>query len=351
MAGGTGGHIFPALAIAKALSTKGHEVLWLGSKQGMENSLVPDAGFTIYTMSITGLRGKGLLRWFFAPIRLLRAIVDALQLFRRHRPDVVVGMGGFVSGPGGVASFLLGVPLVIHEQNSVAGLTNRLLQHLAVKVCCAFPQVFNKRGEKYTVTGNPVREDILQLPPLVQRYAQRQNTDLHLLILGGSLGAKTLNEKVPKAITRLLAEGKTYQVWHQCGKKHWQSDKPLYPEKEEIRVEPFITDMAAAYAWADVIICRAGALTISEIAAAGCASLFVPYPYAVDNHQYYNALYMQQAGAAEIVQDSELNVTWIYNYLMRCQRQQLLQQAIIAQSLAKPDATQLIVEYILTAKR
>ncbi|MFO7604085.1 MAG: undecaprenyldiphospho-muramoylpentapeptide beta-N-acetylglucosaminyltransferase, partial [Gammaproteobacteria bacterium] len=280
MAGGTGGHIFPALAVAHELRQQGHRVTWLGTPHGMEARLVPQAGYAMEYISIQGLRGHGVARWLLAPFKLLGAILQALRILSRQRPHVVLGMGGFVAGPGGVASWLWRCPLVIHEQNAAPGLTNRLLARLATTVLQAFPNSLPKAR----LTGNPVRDSISRLAPPEQRYAQRQDA-LRILILGGSQGALILNQIVPAALARVGAQP-PLQIWHQCGERHLQATLETYADAGvHARVAAFIDDMAEAYAWADLVICRAGALTIAELAAAGVAAVLIPFPHAVDDHQ------------------------------------------------------------------
>ncbi len=304
MAGGTGGHVFPALAVARALHSRNESVVWLGSVQGMEARIVPAEGIPLETIRVGGLRRKGAMTWLAAPWRLLIALADALRVLRRRRPRVVLGMGGFAAGPGGVAAWLLGRPLVIHEQNAVAGLTNRLLAGIAREVLTAFPGSFSA-SRKARVIGNPVRQEIAALPPPRARLAGRSGA-LHLLVLGGSQGARVLNETVPAAVASLSA-GAALQIWHQTGTATMELAQDAYRNAGvQARVEAFITDMAAAYAWADVVVCRAGALTVSELAAAGLPAVLVPFAGAVDDHQTRNAAFLVEAGAATLVAQAEL---------------------------------------------
>lgn len=305
MAGGTGGHVFPALAVARALHSRNESVVWLGSVQGMEARIVPAEGIPLETIRVGGLRRKGAMTWLAAPWRLLIALADALRVLRRRRPRVVLGMGGFAAGPGGVAAWLLGRPLVIHEQNAVAGLTNRLLAGMAREVLTAFPGSFSA-SRKARVIGNPVRQEITALPPPRVRLAGRSGA-LHLLVLGGSQGARVLNETVPAAVASLPA-GAVLQIWHQTGAATMELARDAYRNAGlQARVDAFITDMAAAYAWADVVVCRAGALTVSELAAAGLPAVLVPFAGAVDDHQTRNAAFLVEAGAATLVAQAELS--------------------------------------------
>jgi UDP-N-acetylglucosamine--N-acetylmuramyl-(pentapeptide) pyrophosphoryl-undecaprenol N-acetylglucosamine transferase len=342
MAGGTGGHVFPALAVAHYLTERGHQVSWLGTQRGMEAELVPANGFEIDTISIAGLRGNGLLGWLAAPLRISRAIIQALGVMRRRRPQAVLGMGGFVTGPGGVAARLSGRPLLIHEQNAIAGLTNRLLSRIANRVLEAFPKTFS--GLKVSHTGNPVRSDIAALASPEQRFTGREGP-MRLLVVGGSLGALALNEMIPQALATMPKEQRP-EVHHQCGKRHFDVTSAAY-EKAGVdgEVMPFIDDMAAQYEWADLVICRAGALTVSELALAGVASILVPYPYAVDDHQTANGCFLVEQGAAQLVQQRDLTAESLAEMLngfcgdLVEGRKQLLAMAGNARRLATPEAT------------
>lgn len=303
MAGGTGGHVMPALSLAQALSAQGVEVEWLGSPKGIENRLVPEAGITLHTIAISGLRGNGLAGWLKAPLNLSRAVHQSRRIMAVFKPHVVVGLGGFASGPGGLAAKTLGIPLVIHEQNAVAGLTNRVLSRLATRTYAAFPQAFGQRAE---VIGNPVRDEIAALgntPRDVPTMAARR---LRLLVVGGSLGAVALNERLAPAIAQLSSTQRP-EIRHQAGKARDSDTAALYAEQGiEASVVPFIDDMAAAYEWADLVVCRAGALTVAELAAAAKPSLLVPFPFAVDDHQRVNAQVLVEAQAALCIIQSEL---------------------------------------------
>jgi UDP-N-acetylglucosamine--N-acetylmuramyl-(pentapeptide) pyrophosphoryl-undecaprenol N-acetylglucosamine transferase len=352
MAGGTGGHVFPALAVARELKARGAEVSWLGTRRGLEAEVVPAAGLHIDYIDIAGLRGKGMIGWLLAPWRLAVALGQALRIVARRRPSAVLGMGGFVTGPGGVAAKLRGVPLIIHEQNAIAGLTNRLLSRIADRVLEAFPGVFSGKAVKHT--GNPVREDIMQLPAPAERYTGRQGP-IRLFVLGGSLGAQVFNETLPKALALLPAESRP-TVQHQTGKRNFAHTELQYAQAGvEAELLPFIDDMAALYEWADLVLCRAGALTVSELAVAGLPALLVPYPYAVDDHQSANGRYLSEAGAAELLPQSTLSAESLAAVLNAyCEspehgRGRLLEMAEKARALAKPEATQRVVEICLAA--
>jgi UDP-N-acetylglucosamine--N-acetylmuramyl-(pentapeptide) pyrophosphoryl-undecaprenol N-acetylglucosamine transferase len=296
MAGGTGGHVFPALAVARALRERSREVVWLGTRRGIEARLVPAAGIPVEWIEIEGLRGRGAGRWLSAPIRLARAVLQALAVLRRLRPGVVLGCGGFVSGPGGLAAWLTRTPLVIHEQNAVAGMTNRWLARLADTVAEAFDGSFGP-GRRAVVTGNPVRREIESLPPPAERFAGRSGP-LRLFVFGGSQGAAALNRLVPRALARLPA-GLRPAVLHQAGSHGAAETAALYRELGvEADVRAFVDDMAGAYATSDLAVSRSGALTVSELAAAGLGALLVPFPAAVDDHQTKNAEWLVRAGAA-----------------------------------------------------
>ena len=347
MAGGTGGHVFPALAVAEALRSEGRELRWMGTRNGIEARLVPAAGIAIDWLSVQGLRGKGRMALALAPFRLLQACWQALVILRRQRPAAVLGMGGFASGPGGLMAWLLRIPLVIHEQNAIPGLTNRLLARFAKRVFCAFPQAASElpRAE---VVGNPVRSDIAALPDPEERYAARDGEPLHLLVVGGSLGARRLNLTLPEALAR-MDRSRRPMVRHQCGPKNESDCREAYRSLDiDAEILPFIDDMAAAYAWADLVICRAGALTVSEIAAAGVAALFVPYPHAVDDHQYANAQYLVEAGAADVQRDEDFEPQWLEQYLTtNSDREALAHRAIQARALARTDADRRVAQALI----
>ncbi|MEJ2643761.1 MAG: undecaprenyldiphospho-muramoylpentapeptide beta-N-acetylglucosaminyltransferase [Gammaproteobacteria bacterium] len=350
MAGGTGGHVFPALAVAERLRADGVSVVWLGTHRGLEADVVPRAGLPIEWIRVSGLRGKGLGRRLSAPFMLLLALIQAFAVLLRVRPQAVLGMGGFVTGPGGVAAWVLRRPLLLHEQNSVAGLTNRLLVPLATRLMEAFPGAL-PASRKPVLTGNPVRDDIAALPAPEMRFADRTGA-LRLLVLGGSLGARALNETVPAALQQQPPESRP-TVWHQCGRLHADAARESYRQAGvEARVEPFITDMAEAYGWADLVLCRAGALTVAELSAAGLGAILVPYPYAVDDHQTSNARYLADAAAAVLVPQNELTAQRLATLLVEHgERGHLLAMARNARGLARPDAAREVAALCLAAAR
>lgn len=334
MAGGTGGHVFPGLAVADLLRERGWKVVWMGNPNGMEAKLVPSRGYEMAWVKFTGLRGKGLLRKLQLPFSLFSACRQAWREIRRVRPDVVLGMGGYISFPGGLMARLAGCPLVIHEQNSIAGLANRVLAKFATRVACGFPQAL-----PYGVwLGNPVRAEIARLDPPAERFAARvDGSPLRLLVLGGSLGAAAINERVPQGLA-LLPEDERPEVVHQAGAKHLEQLQNNYQAAGvAANCVAFIDDMAGAYAWADLVLCRAGALTVAELAAVGVASILVPFPHAVDDHQSANARFLASAGGAFLLAQNEMtaeSISLIRNYT----RGQLLQMAERARAQAKPDA-------------
>jgi UDP-N-acetylglucosamine--N-acetylmuramyl-(pentapeptide) pyrophosphoryl-undecaprenol N-acetylglucosamine transferase len=338
MAGGTGGHIFPALAVAHKLSDAGWRVVWLGNPDGMEARLVPQHGFEMVWVKFSALRGKGLLRKLLLPLNLLRGFWQGLKAIRQVRPNVVLGMGGYITFPGGMMAALTGVPLVLHEQNSVAGLANKVLAGVADRIVTGFPEVL-KKGDW---VGNPVRPEIAKIAPPAERFAERGGA-LRLLVIGGSLGAQALNEMVPKGMA-LLGEAEQPQIVHQAGEKHIDALKANYAAVGvQAHCVSFIDDMAGAYEWADLVICRAGALTIAELAAAGVASILVPFPHAVDDHQTGNAKFLVSVGGAFLLPQTDLtpeSIALIRNY----SRGQLLEMAEKARSMAKPDATEAVAQ-------
>jgi len=339
MAGGTGGHVFPGLAVADYLRSQGWRVGWMGNPDGMEARLVPTRGYEMAWVRFGALRGKGLLRKLLLPFKLLFAFARSLATLARVKPNVVLGMGGYVTFPGGMMAALTGLPLVVHEQNSIAGLANRVLSHLAKRVGTGFPKALPKAEW----TGNPVRADIVALPPPGSRYPGRTGP-LKVLVVGGSLGAQALNETVPAALA-LLTEAERPVVTHQSGARHLDALRAAY-EQAGIRAElvDFIDDMAARYAEADLVICRAGALTVAELAVVGVASLLVPYPHAVDDHQTGNARFLANADAALLVPQSEFTAATLASQLRTLTRSQLLAMAQKARALAKPDATRAVAE-------
>lgn len=346
MAGGTGGHVFPALAVARALRADGWEVVWLGTATGLEARIVPQDGLTLETVEVSALRGKGLRALLVAPFRLAGALRQALRVIRRVRPAAVLGMGGYATGPGGIAAWICRRPLLVHEQNAVAGLTNRILARLARRVLTGFPDAL-PRGEW---CGNPVREDITMLPPPETRMAGRSGP-LRVLVLGGSQGARILNTMVPLAIAA-LADDERPDVRHQCGERlHGEAVASWRAAGVDVTPEPFIDDMAAAYAWADLVICRAGALTIAELAAAGVGAILVPFPGAVDDHQTHNGRFLADAGAAELVPQPELDSARLVSTLRRLagDRARTIAMAKAARGLARPEATASVADACVAA--
>ncbi|HKZ73319.1 MAG TPA: undecaprenyldiphospho-muramoylpentapeptide beta-N-acetylglucosaminyltransferase [Steroidobacteraceae bacterium] len=347
MAGGTGGHVFPALALARLLRSRSFEVVWLGTRRGLEAKVVPQERIPMEWLTVSGLRGKGALTLLAAPFRLTLALLQALRVMRRHRPAVVVGLGGFVTGPGGVAAWLTGRPLLIHEQNAVAGFTNRCLARLAREVLEAFPDSF--RGEVTArAIGNPVRADISAVPPPSERFAHRSGP-IRVLVIGGSQGATRLNAVVPYALAR-LAGSIAFEVRHQAGQRWHEAARQSYASAGvRAQVTPFIDDMAEAFGWADLVICRAGALTISELAAAGVGAVLVPFPAAVDDHQTHNARYLVAEGAAVLIPDRELTAERLADELARlcAGRGKLLAMAERARLLARPRAAEELAETCL----
>ncbi|HWS73840.1 MAG TPA: undecaprenyldiphospho-muramoylpentapeptide beta-N-acetylglucosaminyltransferase [Quisquiliibacterium sp.] len=334
MAGGTGGHVMPGLAVAQRMRQRGWRVLWMGNPTGMEASLVPKHGIEMRWVRFGGLRGKGWATRLMLPLNLLRAFWQALRALRESRPGVVLGLGGYIAFPGGMMSSLLGIPLVLHEQNSVAGLANRVLARVADRVLVAFPGALP--GAQWC--GNPVRAEIADVAPPEQRFAGREGA-LRLLVVGGSLGAQALNEIVPRALA-LLAPAERPVVTHQSGKAHRAALEANYRQAGvEATLVDFIDDMAAAYAGADLVVCRAGAMTVSELAAAGVASVLVPYPHAVDDHQTGNARFLSERGAALLVPQAELDPQRLADLLRGLTRERLLAMAQRAREAAPPDAS------------
>jgi len=346
-AGGTGGHVYPGLAVADYLRDQNVKVTWVGTEKGLEHRVVPAANIPLEIISISGLRGKGLLNLFFVPFKLVVAIVQVINIFIRIKPDVVLGMGGFVSGPCGLAAFILRKPLYLHEQNAIPGLTNKVLSHMATTVMQAFPNSF--KGDKNIIAlGNPIRKDISNITNPEERMAERKDK-IHVLIVGGSLGAQALNENVPQALSEVTKELQP-AIWHQTGKNKLESTIKNYKKVNiDARVTEFIENMAEAYAWADLVICRAGALTISELANAGVAAILVPYPYAVDDHQTANATYLTKVGAAILIQQEQLapKLKETLAELLQAGRTKLIDMAKAARELSKPNATQAVAEICL----
>jgi UDP-N-acetylglucosamine--N-acetylmuramyl-(pentapeptide) pyrophosphoryl-undecaprenol N-acetylglucosamine transferase len=339
MAGGTGGHIFPGLAVAEALRAKGWQVQWLGAPNSMESRLVPPRGFELQTIDFSGVRGKGLLTLALLPLRLLKAFWQSIQVIRRVKPDVVVGLGGYISFPAGMMAVLLGKPLVLHEQNSVAGLANKVLASVADKVFTAFPKVLAKG----LWVGNPLRTEFLQQAEPAERFVGRSGP-LNLLVVGGSLGAKALNDVVPQALAKIPIS-KRPTVIHQSGEKQIDALRANYAAAGvQATLTPFITNTAEAFARADLIVCRAGASTVTEIAAVGAAAVFVPFPFAVDDHQTLNARFLSDQGAAKIVVQKDLNADFLAQLLLKSELTELLAIAQKAKNMQKIHATQAVVE-------
>lgn len=336
MAGGTGGHVFPALAVARELRGRQCEVQWLGTRNGIEARVVPANDIPLNFLEVTGLRGKSVKTLLQAPWRILKAVSAAKKILQEFQPNLVVGMGGYVSGPGGIAAWRLGIPLVVHEQNARAGTTNKWLARFATRVLSAYPNVLPNAQ----CIGNPVRDDIANLPEPTQRFAQREGV-MHLLVLGGSLGAQAINERVPAALGQ-VDSGVAIVVRHQCGEAHFDQTAASYKEhKVEGGVVAFIEDMASALAWADLVVCRAGALTVSELSAAGVASILIPFPFAIDDHQTANAQWLAEQGAAQVRQQSDLSTQELADLIMSYSqdKETLVRMAVAARAAAKPNAT------------
>lgn len=343
MAGGTGGHVFPGLAVADLLHSEGWTIHWLGTADRMEARLVPEHGYPLHTISISGVRGNGIRRLLAAPFKIANAVRQARRILKETQPHVVLGMGGFAAGPGGVAARMAGIPLVLHEQNAAAGMTNRLLARIASKVLMAFPGAF-EQGE---VVGNPVRPDVIALPAPAERISLAPQP-LRLLVVGGSLGAKVLNDTLPAALAQVNAP---VAVRHQCGKGNSEAVRTAYQAKGvQADVSDFISDMAAAYGEADLVVCRAGALTVSEVAAAGLGAIFVPLPHAVDDHQTKNAQALVNEGAALLMPQAGLTPAALAQQLEQLagNRERLQQMAVKARQLAITDAAAQVAQCLRT---
>lgn len=339
MAGGTGGHVFPGLAVAQQLIKEGWQVEWLGTADRMEAQLVPQYGININFIKISGIRGKGILTKLIAPWQIVKAVMQARRIIKNYQPDVVLGMGGYVSGPGGLAAKLAGIPIVLHEQNGVAGLTNQWLAKIATTVLQAFPSAFKHAK----VVGNPVREDVLALPDPSIRLTHRTGP-IKILVMGGSQGAKILNDIVPIAFKQLT---KNYVICHQTGKGAKEAVLSAYSDADlaESHVVEFIDDVAAAYDWADLVICRSGALTVSEIAAVGLGAIFIPFMHK-DRQQYWNAKPLQDNGAAIIIEQMDFSVEKLLDVLKSLDREKLLDMAIKAKSSAIIDSSKQVAQAI-----
>lgn len=345
MAGGTGGHVYPALAVADDLIQRGIPVVWMGTKKGIEARLVPQAGIDVDWLSMSGLRGKGILALLLAPLKIVMACYQAMKIINKRKPSVVLGMGGFVSAPGGLMSWLLRKPLLIHEQNAVPGMSNRILSKLANISMVAFPGSFKTASVH---VGNPVRNDIAMLAPPAERSSAKSGA-LRVLVFGGSLGAARLNELVPQVFAKLIEE-KELQIKHQTGPGHFEQTRENYSHLNlKAEIVEYVEDMASMYAWADLVICRAGAMTVAELAAAGVASILVPYPYAVDDHQTFNAKYLSDAGAAVLMQQKDLNVDSLLVVMKGIDRVKALEMSEKARALGMTDATRLVADACLKA--
>lgn len=347
MAGGTGGHVFPALAVADELRKHGVPVVWLGTRKGIEAKLVPAAGYPVEWIKVGGVRGKSFVTRLLAPLHILYACYQSMRVMSRVKPCAVLGMGGFASGPGGLMAWLMRIPLLIHEQNAVPGMTNRLLAKIAGTVMVAFPGAFNKQTRH---VGNPVRDSILQLPAPDVRF-NSHNEALRVLVIGGSLGAVSLNQVMPEAVSRIPEVARPVII-HQTGERNLEQCQQQYDQlgvKAEVRA--FIDSMEEAYAWADIVVCRAGAMTVFELAAAGVGAILVPYPYAVDDHQTSNARYLEAAGAAIIVQQQDLDADALCTTLQQfaADRDRLLSMARRARELAMPKAADDVAQACMLA--
>lgn len=341
-AGGTGGHVYPGLAVARALKEQNIPVIWMGTPKGLEARVIPEADFEMVYLSINGLRGKGAATLLAAPFKLTGALFQSLMIMIKVKPSAVLGMGGFVAGPGGLVAALMGKPLLIHEQNAIPGLTNKLLSKVSKKILEGFPGTFpSKNTNKVLGVGNPVRKDIAAIDKPTTRLGDRWG-HIHVLVFGGSLGAQVLNEMMPRALDEMPLD-KRPVVRHQAGKNKDKSTNNLYKELDvTAEVTPFIEDMAEAYEWADLVICRSGALTVAELAAAGMASVMVPYLHAVDDHQTANAKYLSESGAAVLMPQKDLNADSLSAVLMDLcsDRNKLIEMSVKAHRLAKPEATE-----------
>jgi len=345
MAGGTGGHVYPALAVASELKQRGIPVVWMGTKKGIEARLVPEAGIEVDWLGMSGLRGKGVFTILLAPLKIVMSCYQALKILYKRKPAVVLGMGGFVSAPGGLMAWLTHIPLLIHEQNAVPGMSNRLLSKVANKVLEAFPGSFKAKAVH---VGNPVRKSITELSSPLQRNKERGDA-LRILVFGGSLGAARLNEIVPQACAS-VSEFSDLQIKHQAGPGNFDQTRMNYAHLNvKAEVLEYIDNMVEMYSWADLVICRAGAMTIAELATAGVASILVPYPYAVDDHQTYNAKYLSDVGAAILLKQDDLNVSSLVKILKKMNRENTLEMANKARQLGMPESTNLVTEACLKA--
>ncbi|CAA6816328.1 MAG: UDP-N-acetylglucosamine--N-acetylmuramyl-(pentapeptide) pyrophosphoryl-undecaprenol N-acetylglucosamine transferase (EC [uncultured Thiotrichaceae bacterium] len=338
-AGGTGGHVYPGLAVARALMDKNIPVVWMGTHKGLEARIVPEAGIEMAWLEVSGIRGKGVGALLMSPFRLIKAMSQSYKILKKHRPAALLGMGGFVAGPGGLMASLMGIPVLIHEQNAVAGTTNKLLSRFATEIFEGFPGTFHAKREAIP-TGNPVRTDIANIASPEERIKGHDGI-FKVLVIGGSLGAKILNETVPRALCQLPKEAHI-QVVHQAGETTLELAQKTYEAAGvEAHIVPFVEDMAGAYAWADIIICRSGALTVAEVAATGLAAIMVPYPHAIDDHQTENARYLADAGAAVVIPQDKLTYDVLAEVLEGLMRapEELVAMSVRSRTLAKPEAT------------
>ncbi len=346
MAGGTGGHVIPALSVARQLKNKGYQVHWLGSVKGIENELVVDAGHKLHRISISGLRGNGALKLLMAPLQLLKALWQTFKVYRQVKPVMALGMGGFASGPGGLMAKISRVPLVVHEQNAIAGMTNKILSGRANTLLQAFDNTFKARKNLHAV-GNPVRTSIIEIQNPEQRLQNRTGL-LNVLVVGGSLGAVAINNVL---IEGMASKALDVNLWHQAGARNFEEVKQGYSNVgvENVKVSAFISNMSEAFAWADVLICRSGALTVSELMAAGVASILVPYPHAVDDHQTANGQILVDAGAATLIPQSLFSVESLKQELERLSedRNIILQMSKAARILAKPESAKVVANYCI----
>ena len=340
MAGGTGGHIFPGLAVAEALKEKGYSIYWLGAN-GLELKLVPQYGFPLHSLAITGLRGNGAKGWLQLPFKLSGAVKDARNFLKEVNPLCVIGFGGFAAAPGGIAAKTLGIPIIIHEQNAVPGLVNRVLSRLSKKNLAAF----NEMLPRATVVGNPIREGLLQIKPFRERYAERGDSPIRILVVGGSQGARILNHLMQDFAQ--TEDASNFEIWHQTGQAFYDAHKEApYFTTDRYHLAPFIEDMVAAYGWADLVICRAGALTVSEVLAVNVASCFIPFAKAVDDHQTKNAKALHDIGAAFLYSEEEISLPVLDELLRNFTREDAIEMAAKTEILAKPEATKLIVSEV-----
>lgn len=352
-AGGTGGHVMPALAVGHYLIEQGFQVHWVGTHLGIEHKLIPEQNIPLHYINISGLRKKGALKKLFAPFRILLAIMQSLGILLKVKPSVVLTMGGFVSGPVGIAAWLLRRPLIVHEQNAIGGVTNKILSKFANQVCLAYPNALPKAAKKSQVTGNPLRKEFFQSLSAHSIQAKKKQSDkIHILVFGGSQGALALNHLVPEALS-LLPNIQDYEILHQTGEKHFEKTQERYSTFNLLaEIKPFINNMVEAYQWADIVICRAGALTVAEVSQIGKSCIFIPFPYAVDNHQYYNAQYLSLQNGALLLTEKSLKPEDLCQAIMSLSDVRIREKmSQVAMSLAKPKATELVANICIKAIR